>query len=185
MRKRTVIVGLLTLCLGVLSAPRALSAEEGKEAAVKIPDTVAGIWHDVAEHEEHLGKIIASKKLADVHVVAFTIRDLVKALPGKSKDLAADKLAKVKTNVRLVEDLAKHLDESGDANDQALTETNFKKLQGVLKTVKSQYPQLQGAATPGAGPTYTCSMHPDVVQHDPGSCPKCGMKLVPSTKKAE
>lgn len=25
---------------------------------------------------------------------------------------------------------------------------------------------------------YTCEMHPEVVQESPGSCPKCGMKLV-------
>jgi len=25
---------------------------------------------------------------------------------------------------------------------------------------------------------YTCSMHPEVVQDQPGNCPKCGMKLV-------
>ncbi|MCC9136065.1 efflux RND transporter periplasmic adaptor subunit [Pontibacter silvestris] len=27
--------------------------------------------------------------------------------------------------------------------------------------------------------TYTCPMHPQVVQHEPGSCPICGMDLVP------
>ena len=25
---------------------------------------------------------------------------------------------------------------------------------------------------------YTCTMHPEVVQGKPGTCPKCGMKLV-------
>ena len=25
---------------------------------------------------------------------------------------------------------------------------------------------------------YTCPMHPDVIQDEPGNCPKCGMKLV-------
>ena len=29
------------------------------------------------------------------------------------------------------------------------------------------------------GVTYTCPMHPDVVRSEPGSCPKCGMALVP------
>ena len=138
--------------LGAWNAP-AWSHDHGAEGAKKAPDAVDGIWHEVTEHEEHLGKIIASKQLADVHVVAFKIRDLVKALPGASKDLAPEKLTKVKTNVRLVEDLAKHLDESGDANQQALTETNFQKLQGILKTLRAQYPQLAGAAATGSGPT--------------------------------
>ena len=39
-----------------------------------------------------------------------------------------------------------------------------------------------GKATPSAGvtssPHYTCPMHPEVVREAPGSCPKCGMKLV-------
>lgn len=30
---------------------------------------------------------------------------------------------------------------------------------------------------------YTCSMHPEVVQDEPGDCPECGMELV--EKKAE
>ena len=30
-----------------------------------------------------------------------------------------------------------------------------------------------------AGPTYTCPMHPEVQSATPGSCPKCGMTLVP------
>ena len=26
---------------------------------------------------------------------------------------------------------------------------------------------------------YTCPMHPEVISHEPGKCPKCGMTLVP------
>lgn len=26
-------------------------------------------------------------------------------------------------------------------------------------------------------PVYTCPMHPEVEQPEPGKCPKCGMKL--------
>jgi len=29
------------------------------------------------------------------------------------------------------------------------------------------------------GSQYTCPMHPEIVQDRPGSCPKCGMALVP------
>src|SRR5690348_10195040 len=44
-------------------------------------------------------------------------------------------------------------------------------------------------ANSGPGPQlakgkYTCPMHPEVVQDGPGSCPKCGMALVPMTPGA-
>src|SRR5713226_7556815 len=32
-------------------------------------------------------------------------------------------------------------------------------------------------------PLYTCPMHPEVRSSSPGTCPKCGMKLVPGDKK--
>jgi hypothetical protein len=45
-----------------------------------------------------------------------------------------------------------------------------------------------GAATSAAqadkeGERWTCPMHPEVMQSEPGKCPKCGMKLVPATPK--
>ena len=36
----------------------------------------------------------------------------------------------------------------------------------------------------GAGP-YRCPMHPEVVSDAPGSCPECGMKLLPEALIAE
>ena len=39
-------------------------------------------------------------------------------------------------------------------------------------------PELKAAV---AGATYTCPMHPEVIQVGPGSCPKCGMALEPMT----
>ena len=40
---------------------------------------------------------------------------------------------------------------------------------------------------PAAEPTgpYTCPMHPEVTSDEPGSCPKCGMDLVPMTEAAK
>ena len=35
------------------------------------------------------------------------------------------------------------------------------------------------------GPVYTCPMHPEVVRDAPGSCPTCGMKLVPKKPEAD
>jgi membrane fusion protein, copper/silver efflux system len=37
----------------------------------------------------------------------------------------------------------------------------------------------------GEESTYTCSMHPQIRQDDPGSCPICGMDLIPVTRAAD
>ncbi len=43
-----------------------------------------------------------------------------------------------------------------------------------------------GRAQPPSATRYTCPMHPKVVSDDPGSCPICGMDLVPAKpSKAE
>ncbi len=138
---KKIVIAVLTLGLGVMPLLRTAEAHEHDEGKPeKIPDTVAGIWNEVNEHEAELGKIIADKKLDQVHEVAYEIRDMVNALPDKSKDLPAEKLVKVKACTKYVADIATRLDASGDAGDQASTEANFKKLQSFLKTIAAQYP---------------------------------------------
>jgi len=44
--------------------------------------------------------------------------------------------------------------------------------------------QKPSAPATGAKQTYTCPMHPDVVQDHPGQCPKCGMSLVRASASA-
>jgi P-type Cu+ transporter len=41
------------------------------------------------------------------------------------------------------------------------------------------------AHPPTAGGPYTCPMHPEIVQDEPGSCPKCGMALEPVAGSGE
>ncbi len=141
MKMKWLVVVMLGMSLTVVRAASAAAEPEHKEGEVKIPATVGGIWAEVKEHEVQLGKMIAGGKFDKVHEVAFKIRDLVNALPEKSKDLPADKLAKVKADAKYVADIAKRLDESGDAGDKVATEDNFKKLQRLLKTTKSLYEQ--------------------------------------------
>ncbi len=183
MNKRIVVVGLLGLALGICRLPMAAAVEEPehKEGEAKIPATISGIWAEVKEHEEELGKIIADKKFDKVHEAAFEIRDMVNALPDKSTNLPADNLARVKSNSKYVADIAKRLDESGDAGDQAATEANFKKLQDFLKTIEAQYPPEILAASEVSSANqkvkmYVCPMD-GYASDKPGKCPKCGMTL--------
>lgn len=37
----------------------------------------------------------------------------------------------------------------------------------------------RSTASAASAVRYTCSMHPEVVRDAPGTCPKCGMTLVP------
>ena len=53
-------------------------------------------------------------------------------------------------------------------------------------------PMASGSASSGAMASdanavdhYTCSMHPSVKEHDPGTCPICGMNLIPVTKEQQ
>jgi len=48
-------------------------------------------------------------------------------------------------------------------------------------------PTTSGAAAANASDTraYTCPMHPEVRQHGPGNCPKCGMALEPEAPTLE
>src|SRR5512140_1027444 len=46
----------------------------------------------------------------------------------------------------------------------------------TLEHAGSTPPRTANAAS---GSRYTCPMHPEIVRDAPGSCPKCGMTLIP------
>lgn len=109
---------------------------EEKGGKAKIPDTVEGIFKEIHEHHAELKEIVEKKQLAKVHETAFEIRDLAKALVPKAP---ADKKTQVEGTVKNISKLADDLDASGDANDQAKTEANLKKLDGILKVLHTQF----------------------------------------------
>ena len=134
-----------------LAAAATVSAAEGhahgehaeKESTIKIPETVEGIFKAIHEQHAHLAETVKNKKLADVHHIAFAIRDLANALPTKA---AADKKTQVEGTVKNIAKLADDLDASGDANDQTKTEANLKKLDGLLKVLHAQFGvKMEGA----------------------------------------
>jgi len=59
--------------------------------------------------------------------------------------------------------------------------TNHKEVDATAneQTVSSHDHKHHHSMAHDAPTKYTCPMHPEVVQSEPGSCPKCGMTLVP------
>jgi Cu(I)/Ag(I) efflux system membrane fusion protein len=58
----------------------------------------------------------------------------------------------------------------------------------LVMSASSQPPSASASpsrAAPGAIDHYTCSMHPSVKQAGPGTCPICGMDLIPVTKEQQ
>ena len=121
-----------------ITSPTIFAAEkehaENKEKMV-MPETAEGIMTEIHKHHGELADVVKSKKLADVHHHAFAIRDLANGLPAK---VAADKKTRVEGSVKNIAKLAEDLDKTGDDNNQAGTEANLKKLDGVLMALEKQ-----------------------------------------------
>ncbi len=120
----------------ISTVPIAIAAE----APVTIPGTAAEIWKAIDMHVKELHADIDKGVLKNAHAHAFAIRDLVQALPTHSSGLSQDAIAKVTEQGKFVATLATRLDETGDANDKPGTVSNLAKLEGVLKTIRANYP---------------------------------------------
>ena len=127
----------LCAAIGLFSHQLAIAQEKAEHAEahekIKIPDTLDGIIKDIDKHQKELAATVKAKKLDQVHEHAFAIRDLAKALPAKT---GPDMKKMVENAVKRVSQLAEDLDKSGDAGDQAKTESNLKKMETALKTLK-------------------------------------------------
>jgi hypothetical protein len=133
-------LALATLCLAG-SPARARDGETpgAAEQAAAVPASAPEILQAIDAKSAQLQHAIQTGALGQVHHLAYAIRDLAAALPSHSPNLAADKLAAVKGEVKFVATLAERLDASGDANDKATTQANYEKLAKVIATIHSNY----------------------------------------------
>lgn len=140
-RVRLFVVTVTCAVLLVISVNGRLLADEGgHDEKIKIPETVAQIWHEIDEQVDLLGSTIAGGKLDQVHEVAFAIRDLAKSLPAKSKDLSEAKLKMVKGYIKRIAEHAENLDTYGDQGDKDKTKAEFAQLKKRLDYMRKLYP---------------------------------------------
>ena len=138
MTTRLLII-LSAFALGLATAPRSFAHESDDEDSSPIPVTLGATWQAVLKKQAELQGATASQGLPVIHKLAFRMRDICNTLPEKSRNLPPEKLARVSGAVKNIAKLADELDKTGDAKNQAGTEANLKKLEGVLKLVASQY----------------------------------------------
>jgi hypothetical protein len=119
-------------------APKAEAALPAKTEE-QLPATADGVWQAIDLKTAELGKTIQRGSLREVHHLAYAVRDLVAALPERSKSLPAEKQAKVQSGVKFVSTLADRLDASGDAGDKAAAQANYEKLMNVLDGLRANY----------------------------------------------
>lgn len=98
-------------------------------------------WNKVASDMTAFDKVVKDKKWKVVHEAAFAVRDDALLLPGDSKALAKDKLAKLKEHLKMVSGLAGELDEAGDANNGKLVTSLAAKFKMHINAIPALYPK--------------------------------------------
>ncbi len=136
---RPSIVSRATIAVLLVMALTLTVRGAGAAESTPIPATSAEIWQAIDSHVQELHAAAAKGKLASVHLDAFAIRDLTHGLSMHSQGLPEAALVKIKEQSKFVDILAARLDQTGDANDKAGTESSLSKLESVLKTIRDQY----------------------------------------------
>ena len=120
------------LALAALTTPQALA--QGHSHFIKIPETVDGVWKEIANQQTKLDTVVAANKLSDAHDHGFAIRDLVRALPAK---VPAENKATADAAVPEINKLASAIDKSAAGGAQKVTEENVKKLTTAITTLQT------------------------------------------------
>lgn len=109
--------------------------EHGEHKAGNIPATADAILAEIHEHHKAIADLVKAKSLKGVHEHAEHITALAKALPDK---VAADKKARVQGSANNIAKVADSLHDAADGGDQAKTEAELKKLDGVIALLEKQ-----------------------------------------------
>jgi hypothetical protein len=83
---------------------------------------------------------VKAKKLSGMHDHAEHLTETANLLPGLSKTLAADKLARVEGSVKNLVRALDLLHDAADAGNQAETEKQLKTVDTVIALIAAQYP---------------------------------------------
>ena len=158
----------------VLMAVLVFAFQAFSQAAAK-PKTASAILDDISAQFDNVDGMIKAGKLAMVHEHAEIIGNDCKELATVGVPADSVKKVKVEGYLKTMEKIAVKLDEYGDANNAKAVESELKKGRELHNLLVKQYPAASKVSESGY---WTCPMHPEVHQAQPGNCPICGMTLV-------
>jgi len=97
--------------------------------------SVQELWSQISAEQTKLEEVIRAGRLAEVHHLAFAIRDLSVAAAGKSPSSA--KAAKMEETLTQIKKSASALDEFGDSGNLGGVKKEYASFQQELATLKS------------------------------------------------
>ena len=112
----------------------------GQESKIPIPDSVKGIWVAVDAKYKQLTDVLSAKKADEVYTVAEDLEALLKALPGKSANLPADKLKRVEGQAKNAGKVLDDLHDAAKDGKYDIAQEKLKIVEGVIKAARAQYP---------------------------------------------
>ena len=131
------------------------------------------------EHEAFVDEVLlapSERVVVDVLCPDAGVRELEHRTPGRTYRLASVTVAQDEPEPSLAGDFARRRT-NRDMNE--LRERIVPFLAAPPDKTLSFVAEMDLGVPEGAS-AYACPMHPDVVSEEPGSCPKCGMKLLPA-----
>lgn len=135
---RLLAIAFTALASITLSTPGLLAHEghdHGAKPKVTVPDTADAILLEMNKHHALITAAVTGKNLKGVHDPIEALAALAKALPDKS---AADQKVRVQGSVNNLAKAADSLHHAADAGDQAKSEAELKKLDGVFLALNQQ-----------------------------------------------
>jgi FtsP/CotA-like multicopper oxidase with cupredoxin domain len=138
------------------------------------------------EHETYVDEVLLAPSERAIIDVLFDTPGSVPVqhrTPGHTYDLGTIVVSEEPIGQSFLRDFGLLRTSAELTAERAKFETAHGRAPDKTLTFESLMPLLYGDQTTAAS-TWTCPMHPDVVTNEPGTCPSCGMKLIPATSGA-
>ncbi|MFB3139219.1 MAG: heavy metal-binding domain-containing protein [Phycisphaerales bacterium] len=181
--KRLPSVAAVSLCaLALVNSPAwAQHGEHGQhedeDAEFAQPTTYADAIHVIHEQLEKIDSLIETRKLDRVHAEAAVIRDVAKTLARlalkSDSGVPREAIREINLTARGLAAKFGPIDEAGDSGDLAGTQKVYDEMVALFATLEKYTPLHEQA--------YVCPMGCEGYKtyHEPGQCPRCGMKITP------